>query len=223
MINQKFAVITGDIVKSQNIKDFNRQTLIESLKSSFEEINAQLLQENELPFEIYRGDSFQAVIKQPQIALEIGLMLRAKIRSLTQFTRKDNTYWDTRLAIGIGNIDYFADRIVESDGEAFKFSGKVLDSMKKDERLKIHTPWNEVNEELKVECRFADAIISRWSVNQSEVIYRYLLKRETQNKLAEHFNISQPALRKRLVVSGNIDSINVFINRYKSLIQSKLL
>jgi len=220
---QKYAVITGDIVKSKNIKDFYRQTLIDALKNSFEEINAQLLQEKELPFEIYRGDSFQAVIKQTHFALEIGLMLRAKVRSLTKFKGKDNAYWDTRLAIGIGNIDFFADRIIESDGEAFRFSGNVLDKMKKAERLKIHTPWEEINNELTVECAFADAIINRWSVNQSEVIYRYLLKRETQKKLAERFNISQPALRKRLVVSGSIDSINVFINRYRNLIQSKLL
>lgn len=220
---QKYAVITGDIVKSQNIKDLDRQWLIEALKNTFEEINAQILHEKEPPFEIYRGDSFQAVIKLPHTALEISLMLRAKIRSLTRFKRKDNTYWDTRLAIGIGNIDFFADRIIESDGEAFKFSGTVLDNMKRDERLKIQTPWEEINEELKVECTFADAIINRWSVNQSEVIYRYLLKRETQKKLAEQFNISQPALRKRLIVSGNIESINVFINRYRNLIQAKLL
>ncbi len=220
---QKYAVITGDIVKSENIKGSDRQMLIVELKKAFEEINSQFLHEKKLPFEIYRGDSFQALIKQPQEALEISLMLRAKIRSLTPLQRENKTLWDTRLAIGIGSIDFFANRIIESDGEAFKFSGRILEKMKKEERLKIHTPWNEVNEELKVACLFADTIINRWSVNQSEVIYRYLLKRETQQELARQFNISQPALRKRLVVSGNIESMDTFIIRYRNLIQSKLL
>ena len=97
----------------------------------------------------------------------------------------------------------------------------MLDKMKNNERLTIYTPDESINEEMKVASALSDTIVKRWSIKQSQVIYRYLLKNETQYELAKAFNISQPSLRKRLVVSGDIKPIDIFINRFEKLIKTK--
>ena len=59
------AVITGDLVKSSRIKDEDIGAVLKSFKRSFNEVNNYLLSGEGL-FEIYRGDSFQIVIKKPE-------------------------------------------------------------------------------------------------------------------------------------------------------------
>jgi hypothetical protein len=221
-----FAVITGDIVSSTSIKNENREQLLKSLKVSFQEINKTFLKETKSPFEIFRGDSFQSVIKKPELSLLISFLIRAKLRSIginkeeKKHSIKEN--WDARIAIGIGSIGFSTKKTIESDGQAFQFSGTTLDRIKKTEhRLKIQTPWQDVNSELEVSFSFADAIVSEWSIFQAEAFYLYLLQNETQKTLAELLNISQPSLRKRLV-TGKIESIDLLRKRFENLISTKL-
>lgn len=218
-----YAVITGDIIKSSNIKENERSHLLDELKSSLHKINERLIREDKPPAEIYRGDSFQIVLRQPEQALLIGLILRAKLRSITASEKKETVnYWDARISIGVGGIHYQADKIVESDGEAFQLSGRGLDEMRKKQSLSIGTIWPEVNEELEVACALAETIINRWTVSQAKVIYPYLLENKTQQELAQEFDITQGAVSQRLTEAGNMDAIKLFIQRYEKLIVSHL-
>lgn len=218
-----YAVITGDIIKSSKIKEEQRSHLLKTLKSTFQKINKLLIKEEKVPFEFYRGDSFQAVLKKPQLALLTGLIIRAKLRSITESeNREPIAYWDARISIGIGSIAYKAKNLAESDGAAFQLSGRGLDEMKKRNSLSIRTIWPEVNEEFEVACALSETIISRWTVAQAEVIYPYLLENKTQQELARKFNISQVAVSKRLMVSGNMDAMEKFIKRYEKLIINRL-
>lgn len=220
------AVITGDIVGSASIKEANREFLITSLKKTFKEISKVLLNTSKSPFEIYRGDSFQAEIEKPELSLLISLLIRAKIRSLMDANepkkRSAKRNWDARIAIGIGSLAFNSGKTIESDGQAFQFSGMLIDGMKKtDSRLKILTPWEDVNSELEVSFSFADDVISQWSYFQAEAFYHYLLNEETQNSLAKIIHRSQPSARKRLV-TGKVESIDKFLHRFTTLISSKL-
>ena len=220
------AVITGDIVNSSSLTKRQRETLFISLKESFEDINKNILVHSKTQFEIFRGDSFQAEIKKPELALIIGILIRAKLRSInisnTKTSELRERNFDARIAIGIGKIGYVSSKVVESDGEAFKFSGELIDKMKKKgNRLKIHTPWKEINNELEVSIAFADAIISKWSTSQAEAFYLYMLKNLTQQSLATLLNISQPSIRKRLI-NGKIECFDLLRNRFEKIIQSKI-
>ena len=154
------------------------------------------------------------------------MLLRSKIRSIqvdaSNKTKSAKNNFDARIAIGIGSVDFISNKIIESDGQAFLLSGTTLDSLKNtDIRLKIASPWEEVNAELKVECSFADAVISEWSFQQAEAFYWHLLENKTQQELAEKFSIKQPSLRKRLV-TGKVDCIDILRKRFENLILSKL-
>jgi predicted DNA-binding protein YlxM (UPF0122 family) len=217
-----FAVITGDIIKSSKIREEERSHLLNELKTSFEKINERFIKAAIPPFEIYRGDSFQIVLQEPQQALLIGFIIRAKLRSITTSEKKEViNYWDARISIGIGSIAYQGEKIVESDGEAFQLSGRGLDEMKKRNSLGIRTRWPAINEEFEVACALSETIVDRWTVSQAKVIYSYLLENKTQQELAEEFDITQGAISQRITTAGNIDAIKLFIQRYEKLISSR--
>ncbi len=76
-----YFVITGDIIGSSAVKG-RRELLLSAMRKTFEEITLEFSAAVEKPFEIYRGDSFQTVIKQPGKALLISILIRAKLRNL---------------------------------------------------------------------------------------------------------------------------------------------
>jgi len=213
-------VITGDIIKSSNLLMGQRDSLLTELKNLGKEISQKL--DEQFSFEIIRGDSFQAQLSSPYLALKIAILIRAGLRSKTINKEKLREAWDARIAIGIGTYDFIRENINESDGEAFRYSGHLLESMKKsDERISIKTPWNEINEELEIECKLADALISKWTYKQSEAIYLYWIGTITQIELAEQLNLSQTALQKRINFYGKFNSIEFFNKRFQKLIQNK--
>lgn len=224
----RVAVLTGDLVKSRTIKDGEIETVINSLKETFIELNKKLLF-NKASFQIFRGDSFQAIIPDPELALITVIIIRARLRTFVSVYRivgakKSNkpinyAYTDARIAIGIGEVSYLGNKISESQGEAFQKSGYLLDKLKKEnERLGVDTPWENINKEFYVESKLADAVISRWTANTAEAIFIHLLDKKNQSEVASILNISQPASHKRLVTYGNIGSINTFTERYLELI-----
>jgi len=225
---ETYAVITGDLVKSRKIRNEDVESVIESLKDCFSEINHLLLNDTG-KFELYRGDSFQYLIPEPQKALLIGIIIRAKLRtyepvnSIVSQKKSEKpikyAFSDARVAIGLGAISYDANKVTESQGEAYEKSGNAFDKLEKNnDRLLTVTTSKEIDEELDTECLLADAIISKWTASTAEAMYHHLLYEKNQYELSETLNISQPAVHKRLSVYGNLKSIQAFINRYNHLI-----
>ena len=223
----KVAVLTGDLVKSRAIKDGEIKTVINSLKETFNQLNKKILF-NKATFQIFRGDSFQAIIPDPELALIAAIIIRAHLRTFESgfsLTGKKSikpinyAYTDARIAIGVGEISYLGNTVSESQGEAFQRSGYLLDKLKKEnERLGVDTPWESINKELYVESKLADSVISRWTASTAEAVFNHLLFRKNQTELASMLKITQPATHKRLVTYGNIGSINAFVERYHELI-----
>jgi hypothetical protein len=128
---------------------------------------------------------------------------------------------DARIAIGIGAMRMQNNKIIESQGEAFELSGSELDRMIKESlNLSIKTPWDDINEEFKVNCLFADNTITNWSAKTAESVYRYLLFGETQERQAKFFEVSQPAISKRLFIQGNMKAVDAFLKRFENIIET---
>ncbi|GAN32409.1 MAG: hypothetical protein DYG83_17270 [Candidatus Brocadia sp. AMX2] len=211
-----YAVITGDIVGSSKLTASQRSHLLSVLKSSFKTIKDILPDGIRAPFEIHRGDSFQGVLSKPEAALRIAIVIRAGLRH--GFEAKQRRYaLDARIAVGVGSIDFLpAGRGSEGDGEAFRRSGPILDKMKGDQRLLIRTPWQDIDTELGIECALLDALINRWSAEQSQAILGQI-RGLTQERAAKDFGISQPAVRQRLKSAGGW-AIEELCRRYEQLI-----
>lgn len=208
------AVITGDITGSSAIgRDYHQalNTIVGDIKEQYKGFL----------FEVFRGDSFQALIRQPEDVLLLGVIIRAGLRRYSR-SSSVNDAWDARISIGIGHAE-IKDHVNlgEMTGEAFVRSGQTLDKMKNEgSRLKITTGDEQTDKEFGASCPLADAIINRWTTSQSEAIYLYLLQKKTQAEIGSLLDTSQRAISKRLE-AANLQSMANFFNRYREVIQWK--
>jgi len=72
------AVITGDLVASREIGSTSRQELYGDLKKFLTSLKKEKWIN---AFEMFRGDSFQCVLENPEYALRAALLIRAFIKS----------------------------------------------------------------------------------------------------------------------------------------------
>ena len=188
------AVITGDIISSTSIPFEERKKLLEI----FDKIVNDLQSLCELKCEIFRGDSFQILVEKAELALEVAVLIRAGLKMNTP------------------EIEFIDDKVITSDGEAFKYSGRAFDELIKT-NLTIKTRWDNINEELKLSTLFADDIISNWTEIQAFVVYKSLLLNKSQKEIADEQNKSAQNISK-ISVNAKEKLIRQYINRYYNLI-----
>lgn len=216
-----YGIITGDIVGFTKLEIAERSELIDALLAIIGRINHHKEIPDQVKFEMYRGDSFQVGIPKAEDSLRVALLIRlgliASRTTLHSSVRRSNT-WDARLSVGIGSVDYIKDSLSFSDGEAFRYSGRSFDLLKKSDRLIIRTPWTEINQELDVECFMADTIIRRLSDKQVKITYQYISENSTQKLVAEEMGITPQAVNKSLQQGGS--ALQEFIKRFEVLIRN---
>lgn len=207
-----YAVLTGDLIGYSRFKPKDREKVLWILTAAFGKLPQDMIASK---FHIFRGDSFQGVLSMPDEALLAALIIRSGL--ISGFSGKSHRI-DTRIAIGLGTIDSLGKRAGEGDGEAFRNSGKGLDSMKKgDHNITVLTPWKELNNELRAECALLDALIMRWSKEQAEAVMYHIMG-QTQEEIARSLNISQPAVFQRLK-TGGMRAVQEFLQRYRETIK----
>lgn len=207
------AIITGDIVDSTNMVGEERNSMLRMLQS----LPDLLSPFTKIDLEIFRGDSFQIRVWESVDSLKVALAIRSHIRSF-KFTGL-NRQWDARLAIGIGTVEYENGSLATSDGEAYRASGRGLDSIGKN-RLTIETPWEEVNKELRVSTAFADDIITGWTQSQSRIMFQSLTTDLSHTEIGDILRISRQMVDKALK-AGKKELMNLYINRFKELLKER--
>jgi len=207
------AVITGDLIDSTSYKPQELDGILNVINTEFEAFRSI----HQTDFKIFRGDSFQGVVLDPTLALDIILTIKTAVSKIYVQDKKSSGLVDFRIAIGIGNINLKRDSILESNGEAFQFSGKTLDTMKGDyPRLLLKTANEDLNDEFNVHFGLLDSVTSKWSVASAEVIY-YLHKGKKETEVAKILGINQSAVNHRKK-AANWDAISMLLKRYKTAI-----
>lgn len=183
------AVITADMVNSTQ---FSR----EESTAWLEELLAILHQNQAFKWalkpEIYRGDSFQAVLKSPDEAMRMAILARACMR-------KHAPNADMRVAIGIGHTEQLTDRPGTSDGEAFRLSGHLADTIRQ-QKARIGIALPRPSEPLSATLDLLETVIESWTSAQSQVIEALLLGKNV-TQIAEMISISQSAASQRVASS----------------------
>ena len=207
------AVITGDLIDSTRYEPQELDTILDIINQEFVLFRSK----HNVDFKIFRGDSFQGIVIDPTIALDLALALKTAINKIP--IKKENGLADFRIAIGIGTINLKRASILESNGEAFQFSGRTLDSMKGDyPRLQLKTANEDLNDEFNVHFGLLDSILSKWSISSAEVVY-YLHKGYKEREIAEELSINQSAVNHRKKVA-HWDAIALLLRRYKTAISN---
>ncbi len=178
------SVITGDIVKSRDVK--NQSVWLKSLKSALGKLSKDASN-----YEVYRGDSFQIECEDIPSSFEYAVYIKACIKTIKGL--------DVRLAIGIGDKSYQGKTVSESNGEAFVFSGETIETLKKEKiNLKLETRDKNLNKELNLYFKLALIAMDNWTVNSAEIVKLSLEHPDMiQTELAKLIGISQDAVSKR--------------------------
>jgi predicted XRE-type DNA-binding protein len=176
------AILTGDIIHSRSLKTKAWLTVLKQA------LHQAVGKEN---WEIFRGDSFQTQIA-PEEALIKAIYLKASIKTLKGL--------DVRIAIGLGEIEFSAKKITESNGEAFIHSGEKLDELKENRlTLAVRSRWQEFDYEMNVAIRLALIAMDNWSQASAEMVKLSIEKSGiSQSELAELSGKSQSTVSEAL-------------------------
>jgi hypothetical protein len=191
-----YAVITGDVVASSRLSKSVRRALPDHLKRASREVRKAFGDAVPLEIDVFRGDSWQLLITDPLQCLRIALFLRSRLISLADRGRG----LDTRLAIAIGPVDFVpAGAVSEGDGEAYRLSGRLLETLPTDQLLTLGLTTAEVPATIAAAIRLLDAVVQNWTGKQAEAVAG-ALRGWTQEKIAASWpqTISQPAVTKHL-------------------------
>ena len=178
------SVLTGDIINSQKT---DPKIWIKILKE-----NLNFIGDNPKVWEIYRGDSFQVEVNDPKFALEYAIRLKAAIKQIK--------FLDVRIAIGIGQKSYNADKVTESNGTAFVLSGEKFEQILKDKQtLAISTIDIKFNIEMNLLLKLALIAMNNWTANSAEIVLlRLKFPEYSQKRIGEILGIKQNAVSYRL-------------------------
>ena len=178
------AVITADIVNSTSMPPARYKQLTGQIR--------QVLQGQQ--FEFYRGDSFQIYLRDPRIALNIVLRLRALARSY-------NFIHDVRAGIGIGEVPRPVRTIRTATSEAFVLSGRAFEKLSDEQRLLIESDSSIINVALSAIAGWTDYLCLGLTSKQAEVINE-LLQEETQTEIARKLKKAQPTINGLAEAAG---------------------
>jgi len=209
------AVLTGDLIDSTRYEPQELDIILTVVNQEFKYFKA----EYKADFKLFRGDSFQGIVLDPVQALDLMILLKTSVNKIQVATSKNLGLPDFRIAIGIGTVNLKRESILESNGEAFQFSGKTLDTMKGDyPRLLLKIRDTDLTDEFNVHFGLLDSVMSKWSSASAEVAY-YLHKGYKEKEIAELLGINQSAVNHRKK-AANWDSISLLLKRYKVAISN---
>lgn len=201
--------ITGDIVHSQSVD--RAEIWLNPLKELFAQFG-----ESPTDWEIYRGDSFQITVPSKD-SLRVAILIKSVIK------KQKPKQLDVRLAIGIGKEDRYANRVSEASGEAFVYSGQLLDALKqKKVHLGVKSPWDDFDKEFNMMFKLALVIMNSWTSNSAEVAeLLFSISGITQVEIAERLGIAQSSVNDR-IKRGAIYEIMEMEQYYREKITSKV-
>lgn len=201
------SIITGDIINSRNAS--TTEIWLNGLKKILKRYGNEPKN-----WEIYRGDSFQVEISDPAESLFAAILIKASIKQIKNL--------DVRLAIGIGDKTYSAEKISESNGSAFVNSGNCFENLK-GKTLAIKTPWYEFDNQINTLIDLAALTMNSWGSVSSEVTSVAMLNPTmTQKELAQLLKKKSQSTISESLKRGGYEEILQMEKLFRNQIKSRL-
>jgi hypothetical protein len=202
------SILTGDIVNSSKLTKEQLTSVLKKLEQ-FLEMQSKL--HSDMEFELFRGDSVQIKLNDPQSSLMLATQIRIFVLSLES---------DIRISIGLGNINEPGDRLNTSTGQAFVFSGHSLDNMKTKSRFVFKSASTTLDSDIAVATESITAIINSWTLNRTKTVL-YMMLGTSREDVCKKFNIKNATLSKTLR-SANYSTLKMILGWAENKINSYL-
>ncbi|HEA22460.1 MAG TPA: hypothetical protein ENH87_16285 [Pricia antarctica] len=176
------AIITGDIINSEN---YAVSEWIDILKNYLSKYG-----ESPKDWDIYRGDEFQLKIPQKEV-LSAAIHIKALLKTIKGL--------DVRMGIGLGTETFKGAGVSESNGPAYRRSGRTFESLKEDKlNLTIATGNEFYDDTLNLMLKLALDFMNDWSTVSAEiVVMAFEHPKASQSDLAKQLGIQQSAVSQR--------------------------
>lgn len=178
------AVLTGYLIGSRKAGPLATDCAIDAIAETARTMAA--------PFARHRGDGWQVLLTQPELALRFALLATARLRSLKAPL--------SRFSIGIDKIAAErAPSLAAEAGSAFVLSGEVLDNMPKRSVFGLASMSRKFTEMTWAAARLADQTARKWTPQQAEAMTLALAPSEPSGaSIARSLGISPAAASYRL-------------------------
>lgn len=176
------AIITGDIINSE---DHQASEWLGILKDYFSKLG-----DSPTDWEVYRGDEFQLKVPLNQ-ALEVAVHIKALMKSIKGL--------DVRMGIGIGEVTFVGVGVSESNGPAYRRSGRTFEALKVKKSSLTFATGNEFHDRtLNLMIQLALDFIDDWSPVSAEIVVQALENpNASQQETAVRLGIKQSAVSQR--------------------------
>lgn len=202
------AVLKGDIIASRKMS--SQEVWIKPLKKILSKWG-----ETPKDWELVWGDSFQLQINNPKEALHRAIAIKTVLKKAGV---------DARMAIGLGKITYQGEKVSESNGPAFIYSGEIFEELKKDKvNLAVKSPWPDFDTEINLYLKLGGFIMDHWTVSSAEIMQIAMHTPDiTQDQIGKILGIAQSSVSnrwQRARVDAILEIESMFrnkLNQYKS-------
>ena len=195
------AVITGDIVNSRSIDPNEWHPILKNFLSK------KIIDHSK--WEIYRGDSFQIEV-DVESAFELLLLIKSLIKQIPKI--------DVRMSLGIGKSEFTSDKVTESYGQAFIYSGEAFE-MLKERTLLIKTINKEFDDYFNPILGLVSFITDQWKPETAKAFfyglyYKDMLQKDIAEKMGRDSTTVSRALKR-----AAYDEINDVLKLYSNKVQ----
>lgn len=196
------AVLTGDLVRSSSLTSDQSREAMQILKSAATVFSTVYPGAIHGEMDTFRHDSWQLLLNNPVFAFRATLFLRCVLKMKSSAGVK----FDTRVAIGLGSVDFVAEkRVSDSRGLAFTLSGRGLDGMK-NTHIAFDGAFGEtdvLHDVSLVVVPLLDCVVSDWTPVESAAVSAALLGK-TQVETLEYLFSKQGAVPSRQAIGDSL-------------------
>ena len=175
-------VLAGDIINSRTD---GAQKYLNIFEKHLKKLSTNGL------YQIYRGDSFQVYIENPETALHSVMLLKLLLK-------KEHNL-DVRIAIGIGDVKIVKNDIAKSQGTALLRSGLLLDNLKDLHQNLMIDSGHHLDQYMNTAFELAMTYMENWTINAAQVMYEALSNPQlSQEEIGSKIGIKQATASRRL-------------------------
>jgi hypothetical protein len=215
-----YAVLTGDIINSTALPRTDLDLVRSSVHQAVDSVKNWRRGLVKGKAEFFRGDSWQLLLRKPEVALRVGVFLRSSLLARGKV--------DSRISIGLGRVENISPgRVSLSTGEAFVLSGHGLDHLTQYSNMTIEVPKSAgaLSEWLPVVGHLCDSLIGEWTERQAEIVCVAVRPSElTHEKIAQQLTppVSKQAVTKALS-GANWHVVRESIHRFEKTAWQSIL